>query len=148
MARRQLNVFSLSFLDVMSCGFGAVVLIFLIINHATQEEGEALNQEKLSEVRMLDYQVQQGEKEMFALLERMETVDQRLDESDQQLASTRTAIERRREDFEELEQESLAQQQSLENLKSDVDTREEELERLRAVEEAGRPYPQCRDRPV
>ena len=28
MARRQLNVFSLSFLDVMSCGFGAVVLIF------------------------------------------------------------------------------------------------------------------------
>mgnify|MGYP000709420286 CR=1 FL=1 len=31
MARRQTNVFSLSFLDVMSCGFGAVVLIFLII---------------------------------------------------------------------------------------------------------------------
>ena len=30
--RRETNIFSLSFLDVMSCGFGAVVLIFLIIN--------------------------------------------------------------------------------------------------------------------
>ena len=29
MARRRLSVFSLAFLDVMSCGFGAVVLIFL-----------------------------------------------------------------------------------------------------------------------
>jgi hypothetical protein len=135
-ARRQLNVFSLSFLDVMSCGFGAVVLIFLIINHATQEEGERLNQDRLSEVRMLDYQVQQGEKQMFQLLERMDTLDQRLDESDRQLASTRTAIERRREDFEELEQESLAQEESLNELKTDVETREEELERLRALEAA------------
>jgi len=135
-ARRQLNVFSLSFLDVMSCGFGAVVLIFLIINHATQERGEKINQDRLSEVRMLDYQVQQGEKELFQLLERMATLDQRLDESDQQLASTRTAIERRREDFEELQDESLARQESLEALKTDVETREQELERLRAMEAA------------
>lgn len=136
MARRQLNVFSLSFLDVMSCGFGAVVLIFLIINHATEEHTKTVNQDRLAEVRMLDYQVQQGERDLFELLERMETLDQRLDASDAQLASTRTAIERRREDFEELRQESLARQESLEALKTDVDTREEELERLRAMEEA------------
>lgn len=136
MARRQLNVFSLSFLDVMSCGFGAVVLIFLIINHATEEQTKTVNKDRLSEVRMLDYQVQQGQKNLFQLLERMEMLDQRLDESDQQLASTRTAIERRREDFEELEEESLAQQASLKELKTDVETREEELERLRAMEAA------------
>lgn len=136
MARRQLNVFSLSFLDVMSCGFGAVVLIFLIINHATEEETRTVNQDRLAEVRLLDYQVQTGEKDLFALLERMETLEQRLDASDAQLASTRTAIERRRDDFEELKKESLAQEESLEALKSDVDTREEELERLRALEAA------------
>lgn len=136
MARRQLNVFSLSFLDVMSCGFGAVVLIFLIINHATEEQAETINRDLLAEVRMLDYQVQNGERDLFELLERMDTLDQRLDESDAKLASTRTAIERRREDFEELEQESLAQEESLERLKSDVETREEELERLRALEAA------------
>lgn len=136
MARRQLNVFSLSFLDVMSCGFGAVVLIFLIINHATEEKAETVNKDLLAEVRMLDYQVQNGEKELFDLIERMDTVDQRLDESDARLVSTREAIERRREDFEDLELESLAQQESLNELKTDVETREEELERLRAMEQA------------
>lgn len=136
MARRQLNVFSLSFLDVMSCGFGAVVLIFLIINHATEEQTKTVNKDMLAEVRMLDYQVQEGEKDLFDLLQRMDLLDQRLDESDRQLVSTRTAIERRREDFESLEKESLAHQESLEELKTDVDTREQELERLRAIEAA------------
>ncbi|SVC98717.1 uncharacterized protein METZ01_LOCUS351571, partial [marine metagenome] len=32
MARRQFNVFNLSFLDVIACGFGAVILFFMIIN--------------------------------------------------------------------------------------------------------------------
>jgi hypothetical protein len=32
MARRSLNIFSLSFLDAMTCGFGAVILFFMIIN--------------------------------------------------------------------------------------------------------------------
>jgi hypothetical protein len=66
----------------------------------------------------------------------MDTLGQRLDDSDARLASTRTAIERRRDDFEDLEKESLAQEESLNELKTDVDTREEEVERLRAMEEA------------
>lgn len=136
MAKRRLSVFSLSFLDVMSCGFGAVVLIFLIINHATEERTRTVNQDRLAEVRMLDYQVQQGEKEMFQMLERMDTLEQRIAESDASLASTRTAIETRSEDFAELREESLAREESLNELKSDVETREEELERLRALEEA------------
>ncbi len=32
MARREVNVFNLSFLDVMSCGLGAVILFFMVIN--------------------------------------------------------------------------------------------------------------------
>ena len=32
MARKPMNVFSLSFLDAMTCGFGAVILFFIIIN--------------------------------------------------------------------------------------------------------------------
>ena len=31
--RRNLNPISLAFLDVMFCGFGAVILIFLILDH-------------------------------------------------------------------------------------------------------------------
>ena len=70
--RRRLSVFSLSFLDVMSCGFGAVVLVFLIINHDTQKDQQVNNNELLAEIRMLDYQVQQGEKDMFELIETLD----------------------------------------------------------------------------
>lgn len=136
MARREITVFSLSFLDVMSCGFGALVLIFLIINHASEERAETVNQDKLAEVRMLDYQVREGEKDLFQLLQRMDMLDRRLDESNQQLVSTRREIESRQQDVEALEEESLAQVASLEELQSDIQTREQELERLRAIEEA------------
>ena len=34
--RRATNVFSLTFLDIMSCGFGAVILIYIVINHGTE----------------------------------------------------------------------------------------------------------------
>jgi hypothetical protein len=134
--KRQLNLFSLSFLDVMSCGFGAVVLIFLIINHASREEGKELNKDLLAEIRLLDYQVQSGEKDLFELLERMDLLSQRIDTSDARLATTRTALERRRLDVTSLEQDSMAQQASVEQLKTDVESREEELERLLALEQA------------
>ncbi|HEX7035991.1 MAG TPA: hypothetical protein VF210_09460 [Pseudomonadales bacterium] len=136
MARREIVVFSLSFLDVMSCGFGALVLIFLIINHASEERAETVNQDKLAEVRMLDYQVREGEKDLFQLLQRMDMLERRLDESDRQLVSTRREIEDRQQDVAALEQESLAQVASLEELQSDVEAREKELERLRAVAQA------------
>ncbi|MEZ5560790.1 MAG: hypothetical protein R3E86_19870 [Pseudomonadales bacterium] len=136
MARRRFNVFSLSFLDVMSCGFGAVVLIFLIINHATEKETKHVNRDLLSEVRLLDYQVQTGERDLFELKSQMQDLSQRVDDSNRQLTSTRQVLDARRSDFETLEAESLAQEQSLNSLKSDVESREDELERLRAIDAA------------
>jgi len=35
MSRRKVSPFSLSFLDIMFCGFGAVVLLVLVLNHDT-----------------------------------------------------------------------------------------------------------------
>ena len=35
--RRPIEVFSMSFLDCMSCGFGAVILFFMIINAQVKE---------------------------------------------------------------------------------------------------------------
>jgi hypothetical protein len=134
--RRPLNLFSLSFLDVMSCGFGAVVLIFLIINHATKEEGKEINKDLLAQIRMLDYQVQSGEKDLLELLERMDLLQQRTDESQSRLVTTREAIDRRRLELARLDQQSMAERDSVEQLKSDVETREQELERLLALEAA------------
>ncbi len=134
--RRRLNVFSLSFLDVMSCGFGAVVLIFLIINHDSSEDQQVNNEDLLAEIRMLDYQVQQGEKDLFEMLEVFEDVKARVEQSDQSLASTKTTLETRQESLAELKETSVAQLESLQALTADLESREQEVNRLNAIKAA------------
>ena len=55
--RRQINVFSMSFLDVMSCGFGAIVLLYIMMIHVTEPAVKKVKQEQLSEIRKLDFEV-------------------------------------------------------------------------------------------
>jgi hypothetical protein len=120
----------------MSCGFGAVVLIFLIINHATEEEAKIFNQDLLAEIRMLDYQVQNGERDLVELREELEELLKRVSDSDSKLLETQDSLEQGKEDLAELSEDSLASIESLEELKSDIESREEELERLRALDAA------------
>lgn len=57
---RRFSTFSLSFLDIMSCGFGAVALIFLIIKHGSDHDIEAENLDLAAEVNLLQEEVQFG----------------------------------------------------------------------------------------
>ena len=54
MRRRAINAFSLAFLDVMFCGFGAVILFFMIINANTFDRRERINITATGEVTKLD----------------------------------------------------------------------------------------------
>jgi len=58
--KRRFTTFSLSFLDIMSCGFGAVALIFLIIKHGSDHDIEAENQDLAAEVNLLQEEVEFG----------------------------------------------------------------------------------------
>ena len=55
--RRQTEVFSMSFLDCMSCGFGAVILFFMIINAQVKETTEDDPTNLMAETRMLEVEV-------------------------------------------------------------------------------------------
>ena len=58
-SRRKLSAFSLSFLDIMSCGFGAAVLLFLIIKHNvdTNVPQPVVQTDQTSEVNLLEEEV-------------------------------------------------------------------------------------------
>ena len=58
--KRSFTAFNLSFLDIMSCGFGAVVLVFLIIDHSVEEETRGANRNLLSEVELLEEDIRDG----------------------------------------------------------------------------------------
>ena len=132
--KRRFNVFSLSFLDVMSCGFGAVVLIFLIINHATEDDAKQLNRDLLSEARKLDFEIDSGQKDLVDLEELLEDTKKRVEEAKKQLVSTIEDEKRQREDLDDLELLTIAKTSNIKELQADIDTRNEDVKKLQEME--------------
>ncbi len=114
------------------------MLIFVLVSKQTDDEFKVINKDTLSEIRLLDYQVLTGEKDLFQLQVLLEELKQRIAESARNLLTTEVDIERSRDEFKDLDLNSFAQIEHLNRLKSDVETREEELQRLRAREEASK----------
>ena len=135
-AGRRFNVFSLSFLDVMSCGFGAVVLVFLIINHRIEDTTRDIDRDLLSESRKLDFQIEEGEKNLVDLQERLQDTKKRVGDASNQLVALIEDRDARREELEELDAKSAAERDSVEQLQSDVETREKDVKQLQDEEEA------------
>ncbi len=72
MAKQRRNIaFSLSFLDIMACGFGAVTLLFLILRHNATEV-ETPDPRLASEVDLLQEDIRQAESEKTELLNSLE----------------------------------------------------------------------------
>lgn len=81
--RRKLSAFSLSFLDIMSCGFGAAVLLFLIIKHNvdTNVPQPVIVTDLKSEVVLLEEEVLEGEKQLVRIRNTISDIDEKLVEA-------------------------------------------------------------------
>tara|TARA_R110002096_G_scaffold61399_1_gene152549 strand:- start:8090 stop:9184 length:1095 start_codon:yes stop_codon:yes gene_type:complete len=144
--RRQLTPFSLSFLDIMSCGFGAAVLLFLIIKHnidsgvITPEATSALDFQ--SEVSLLEQEIRLGE---LNLVEAKNTIE----EITQQIVTTEGLARKITDEIDELsgKQEALlaaSDDTELDSLKADLIKLEQQKknleERLEETGEASRKF--------
>ncbi len=135
MARRRDNVMSsLAFLDVMSCGFGAIVLVFLIMNHSTARDGRMVNQDLYAELRMLDYQVLQGERERAELTTEVADSRRKIESADRRLQADEEALDKQTESKTEDPEEAAAREPTLAELKADVEAREQDVKRMREAE--------------
>ncbi|MCY3840219.1 MAG: VWA domain-containing protein [Gammaproteobacteria bacterium] len=132
---RRFNVFSLAFLDVMSCGFGAVVLVFLIINHRIDDEVKDVDRNLLSESRLLDFQILTGEKDLVDLQDLVEDARKRVADANRQLLAKIADRDRHREELEELDAKTTAERESVEELTSDVEDREQDVKKLQEEEQ-------------
>ena len=79
-ARRLLTPFSLSFLDIMSCGFGSVVLLFLIIKHNvdTNVPIPTDTRDQTSEVMLLEEEILEGERNLAKTRNTISEIDEEL----------------------------------------------------------------------
>ena len=129
--KRDFTTFNLSFLDIMSCGFGAVILVFLIMNHAIEEESEILNENVLSEVSLLEEDVSEGEKDLVRLRNTLSELDQKMAEA--QGLATRIAedTENYQAQIKSRKGEGYTESQDIESLKAELLALESEVEELR-----------------
>ncbi len=124
---RRMAAFSLSFLDIMACGFGAVTLLFLILRHNVIEEVRP--DPKLSaEVEMLKEDVKDAEEKRSDLLNSLE-------ELELQLVSAQGLSKRYLTDLEEQEESIQSDpEERIAMLRRQVEELERETSKLEEIE--------------
>jgi hypothetical protein len=73
--KRAFSTFSLSFIDCMSCGLGAVILLFMIINHSTEVRAVDTHRDVAARLSLVEDEVlekRQAQRELAAALEETE----------------------------------------------------------------------------
>lgn len=132
--KRRFTTFNLSFLDIMSCGFGAVVLVFLIIDHSIVEQSRELNQDLLSEVNLLEEDITDGEAGLVRLRNALDEVDLQIVEAQGRATRVTEQISEYEALLADLRQDT-SDSSDLDRLKADIRALEDEVKRLREAAE-------------
>ena len=131
MARpRVAHVFSLSFLDIMSCGFGAVILIYITINHATEVTSQEVNAQLLAEIRKVEEQVQNEMENLATLRNTVRERDDDIITTQALAASLMEAIKTLTAKLANLTREDAGRTEIIEQLKSELKKLETETANL------------------
>ena len=91
--RRETNIFSLSFLDIMSCGFGAVILVYITINHGTLSSGIQTDPERFAEVKKIEIEILAEQENQVILRNSLTLVDDAVLTTEQSIRDKLKAIE-------------------------------------------------------
>ena len=130
MKRRALTTVSLSFIDAILCGFGAIVLLFLILSHNSIAQRREATETLQQEVNALEREVLSG-REQTARLDA--GLGQATERRRRLLTESKTLSEKiagRRYDLARLETDKIAREAHVNRLKADLKSRDEELKRL------------------
>jgi len=131
--RRGLTVFGLSFLDAMTCGLGAVVLLFMVINANVGVRTAQLTEDLQGEVDRIEEEVLDGYKDLVELRNSLREIEE-------DLAAARGLSRRIIQNMEEIqvelatyENDTLSRREHINRLKADLKSLEEEAKRLAAA---------------
>ena len=153
MKRKKLNVFSLSFLDIITCGLGAIILLFVLINAKSAAHQDTITSDYRAEVSRLELLVLDGKKNLIEARNSLERTETDLVKIQGLSRRILTLLEKHKVELADRDKETLAAKAHVNRLKADLKSLEEEVKRLRAgakaSEELGtklRPFPGRGDR--
>ena len=131
--RRSTEIFSMSFLDCMSCGFGAVILFFMIINSHVNATTENDNSELMAETNRLEIEVLEGRKNLALARNTKQKLEVEKEDADSKIAQIIALIQELQAELDKYDQDTLAKIERVEKLQSDIKSLEEEVKRLLAI---------------
>jgi hypothetical protein len=123
----------MSFLDCMSCGFGAVILFFMIINSHVNATTENDNSELMAETNRLEIEVLEGRKNLALARNTKQKLEVEKEEAESKIAQIIALIQELQAELDKYDQDTLAKIERVEKLQSDIKSLEEEVKRLLAI---------------
>jgi len=132
MKRRRMSPFSLSFIDAVLCGFGAVVLLFLVLSADSLAQRKALTQDLRAQVARLQDQTLAKRKDRLVLRNALAETQVERERFEGLARRIIKNIEDKKVQLARLEKENLATQAHINRLKSDLRSKEEGVKRLEA----------------
>ena len=118
--RRKVNPLSLSFLDVMFCGFGAVILIFLILDHASTVSPVNQSRELTAEIDLLQEEIREGELGLVQIRNTVSDVSFEVVKAQGLARQIQEQIDTFLQELAALENSSLATEEDIAKLRADV----------------------------
>lgn len=128
--RRNVEIFSLSFLDCICCGFGAVILFYTIISAQSGTERATRSSELRAEVDKLEEDVRVGTRNLVVLRNTMEKTNSETASDAEHARRLISEMESKREQLSTYDATSVARREHIERLKADIRSMEEGTRRL------------------
>ncbi|MEY2625682.1 MAG: hypothetical protein RL412_1457 [Pseudomonadota bacterium] len=130
--RRKVEVFSLSFLDVICCGFGAVILFYTIISAQSGIERTRKAEDLSAQVSKLEEEVLTGAKNLVVLKNTLQRTESETVSATSRATQLIDELQRKREESFIYDADTLAKRERIEKLKADVKALEANARRLEA----------------
>jgi hypothetical protein len=153
MKRRTTNIFSLSFIDCICCGLGAIILLFVIVNARSADYRSKVTQDLRSQADRLEQEVLEGHKNLVQLRNALEKTEQEIVSTQGLSREVIKTLRQRKLELADYDDDTLASREHINRLKADLKSAEEEVRRLKAgsrsAEDMGRslrPFPGQGDR--
>jgi hypothetical protein len=132
MKRRSFNVFTLSFLDCISCGLGAVILLFVIVNAQSEARRDEVTVDLRAETERMEREVLDGKKLLVQLRNTLEDTSKDVVTAQGRSRRLISNLELTQEELAVYRDKTLAAKAHVNQLKADLKSKEEDLRRLKA----------------
>ena len=153
MKRRKLTVFSISFIDCICCGLGAIILLFVVVNSQNTAQRQRVTEELSSETNRWEQEVLEGRRNLVQARNILDEITAELAKTEGLSRKILQTFSEKRLELADRDKQTLASREHVNKLKADLKSLEEDVKRLQAgakrEEELGRnlrPFPGQGDR--